>query len=94
MQIAGLASESDPSVEVLQKFGVDWQIFAMSLLSDVSEGIPKSHGEDNLFAKEVEGFAGDTGMVGRSVESDVVESEMVKLRRIAEYGVKEVKMLE
>ena len=70
----------------LEKYGVDWQVFALSLLGDVEEGVGRSHGVESLFAKEVEGFARDAGMAGKGVEGSVVEREMGKLRRIAEGG--------
>lgn len=87
VQIAALMSEGNASVKGLEKYGVDWQVFALGLLRDVEEGVGKSHGVDSVFAKEVEGFARDAGMGGRSVEGEAVGREMGKLRRIAEDGV-------
>ncbi|KAL2036883.1 hypothetical protein N7G274_010426 [Stereocaulon virgatum] len=84
VQTAALMSEGDASVKGLEKYGVDWRVFALALLRDIEEGGGRSHGVDSIFAKQVDGFARDAGMGRGSVEGEVVGREMRKLRRIAE----------
>lgn len=82
-QITGLVSEGNGSVKGLEKFGVDWQIVAMGLFQEVSDGAPHSHGTNSSFTAEVKAFGEGAGMGREKCESGLLEEEWAKLRKIA-----------
>ena len=83
-QIAGLVSEGDGSIMDLEKFGIDWQIVAMGLFQEVSDGAPHSHGSHSPFTAEVRAFGENAGMGGEKREGGFFAEEWAKLRKVAD----------
>ena len=83
-QIAGLVSEGDGSVKGLEKFGIDWQIVAMGIFREVSDGVSHSHGSDSPFTAEVKAFGEGAGLGREKLENGLLEAEWAKLRRVAD----------
>lgn len=83
-QIAGLVSEGVNSIKGLENFGINWQIVAMGLFQEVSEGAPFSHGSDSTFTTEVRAFGEDAGMGREKLERGLLEEEWAKLRKVAD----------
>ena len=75
-------------VKALEKYNIDWAVVAYGLLKEVRDGVGKSHGEENLLAKEVEGMYAQE--IWKEVKNlkiagmEVLEKEWSKLRVIAD----------
>ena len=82
-RIAGLVSEGDGSIKGLEKFGINWQIVAMGLFQEVTDGVSHSHGSSSPFTTEVKAFGKDAGMGREKCERDFLE-EWAKLRKVAD----------
>ena len=85
-QIAYLQSAGKS--EDLEKYHVDWAIVGWGLLQEVWNGVSRSHGDENRFAKEVkEMYEQDMwGEVSKGADMMVMEDEWRKLRIIADKG--------
>ena len=83
-QIAGLVSEEDGSVKGLERFGIDWQIVAMGLFQEVSDGLPHSHGSSSPLTAEARAFGEGAGMGNGKREAGCFEVEWAKLRKVAD----------
>lgn len=83
-QIAGLVSEEDGSVKGLERFGIDWQIVAMGLFREVSDGLPHSHGSSSPLTAEARAFGEGAGMGNGKREAGCFEVEWAKLRKVAD----------
>lgn len=84
MQITGLVSEGDDSVKSLEKFGIDWQVVAMGLFQEVSDGASHSHGSDSPFTTEVKALGERAGLGKDKWEKGLLEEEWAKLRKVAD----------
>lgn len=83
-QLANLQSAGQ--VKELDKHRIDWAVVGWGLLKEVRNGAQKSHGEDNLFVKDVEQmYAQD---IWRELEKnagmEVLETEWGKMRTMAD----------
>ena len=75
-------------LEELKRYEIDWAIVGYGLLQEVRDGVGRSHGEDNIFAKEVEEMHAQ-GILNqaknlRVAGMEVLEKEWTKLRAIAD----------
>ena len=68
----------------LENCDINWQIVAMGLVREVSEGASLSHGSDSPFTAEVKAFGEGAGMRRENRESDLLKEEWAKLRKIAD----------
>lgn len=87
VQIAQLASENDGSLRSLSRFGIEWQVVALGLFGEITEGVGLSHGEDSKFKTEVEFFANELGLGGMKVGKEMFGNEKQKLKRVADGGL-------
>ncbi|KAF6220177.1 hypothetical protein HO133_003308 [Letharia lupina] len=83
-QIAGIVSEGDGSIKGLEKFGINWQIVAVGLFHEISDGAPHSHGSNSPFTAEVKAFGEGAGMGRGKCEKALLEEEWAKLRKVAD----------
>ncbi|KAF6236550.1 hypothetical protein HO173_005331 [Letharia columbiana] len=83
-QIAGIVSEGDGSIKGLEKFGINWQIVAVGLFHEISDGAPHSHGSNSPFTAEVKAFGEGAGMGRGKCEKGLLEEEWAKLRKVAD----------
>ena len=83
-QIAGLVREGVNSIKGLENLGIRWQIVAIGLFQEVSDGAPFSHGIDSTFTTEVKAFGEGAGMGREKLERGLLEEEWAKLRRVAD----------
>ena len=84
MQIAGLLSEGDGSVNGLEMFGIDWQTVAIGIFQEVSDGASHSHGSNSPFTAEVKAFGECAGIGREKRESGLLEKEWANLRKVAD----------
>ncbi len=68
----------------LEKFDINWQIVAMGLFQEVSEGASLSHDSNSPFTAEVKAFGEGAGMWREKCESDLLKKEWAKLRKVAD----------
>ena len=69
--------------------GIKWHLIIWKLWKEVSDQVPKSHGKESSFAKEVaafgmsveEGYRGFEAQVGLERAKAVMEAEWVKFRK-------------
>ena len=83
-QIAGLVSDGNSSIKGFGEIDMNWQIVAMGLFQEVSDGAPHSHGSNSPFTAEVYAFGERAGMGREKLERVLLEKEWAKLRRIAD----------
>lgn len=83
-QIAGLVSEGVDGIKGLEKFGINWQIVAVGLFQEVSDGAPLSHGSNSPFIAEVKAFGEGAGMGREKLARGLLEEEWAKLRKVAD----------
>ena len=88
-QVAYLQSAGE--AKALEKYSIDWAIVGWGLLTEVRDGVDKSHGDENLFAKEVKQMYQQDMWVelSKSAGKEGVEKEWQKLRMIADEGEQE-----
>ena len=82
-QIAGLVSEGDSSIKGLETFGINWQVVAIGLFQEVSDGASRSHGSDSPFTAEVKAFGEGMGMERARSGEGLFDEEWANLRKVA-----------
>ncbi len=75
-------------VKDLEKYDIDWVIVGWGLLNEIRSGVWKSHGDENIFPKEVEqSYRQDIWReVKKGAGIEVLEKEWGKLRKVADDG--------
>ena len=66
---------------------INWGFVVWALWTEVTEGVSKSHGAESGFAAEVRDFGVRSGLEGRKVSLEEIQSEWVKLRALADEGL-------
>lgn len=78
MQIAIPFEDDEPSVKVWTHFGIDWQLVAVSLWTEVYCNVVMSHGRESSFAKEITIFGQGMGFIGSGPEARKLLGELSK----------------
>ena len=86
MQIADLVSERSESVKSLDKVSIKWHIVTASLLREILDGLPYSHGRDSPFIDEVQSLGEVIGINEASIERKGTEEQWMMLRNLADQA--------
>ena len=73
-------------VKALEKYSIDWAIVGWGLLKEVGDEVGRSHGDENVFAKQVKEMCEQDlwREMARGAGTEVVEEEWGRLRVIAD----------